>query len=417
MDELVVAALQERRIDRDHRLHAGDREPRGKRDRVLLGDADVEVAIGKFLREAHQAGAFAHRRRDRDETLIGGRHVAQPVAENLRVRRTRPRARRRLRFHQAHARIELARTVIGDRIFLGELVALPLARDDVQELRSLEALQVRERVDEDIEVVAVDGAGVVEAEFLEERRGREHALGVLLEAFGELLHRRWREAEHFFRGASRRRVETPGHQLREVVVERPDVLRDRHVVVVEDDDHVRSCLLGVVERLERHAAGERAVADHRDDALIEPEALGRHRHAERGRDRRGRVRRAERVVDALLAPRESGDAVLLAQPRHLFAAPGEDLVAVGLVADVPDDLVLGRAEHVMQGDGELDRAEVRGEVPAGGRHRMQDEGAQFFGEPGEVAAIEAAQIRGVGDRLEQGIGGHGRGHSSAPDAR
>jgi hypothetical protein len=45
VDELVVRPLQEGRVDRDDRLHAVHREARGERDRVLLGDADVEVAI------------------------------------------------------------------------------------------------------------------------------------------------------------------------------------------------------------------------------------------------------------------------------------------------------------------------------------------------------------------------------------
>jgi hypothetical protein len=86
------------------------------------------------------------------------------------------------------ARIELAGPwyVIG--ILFGVLVSLALARDDVQELRPVQPRDVLQRVDEDIEVVAVDGTGVVEAELLEHRRGRDHALGVLLEALGELLH-------------------------------------------------------------------------------------------------------------------------------------------------------------------------------------------------------------------------------------
>ena len=92
VDQLVVRALQERRVDRDHRLHAFARESRGERHRVLLGDADVEIAIREFLREAHEPRAFAHRRRDADDARIARRHVAQPVAEDLRVRRPWPAA-------------------------------------------------------------------------------------------------------------------------------------------------------------------------------------------------------------------------------------------------------------------------------------------------------------------------------------
>jgi len=54
VDQLVIAALQEGRVDRDHRALPFHREARGERDGVLLGDADVEVAVGEFLREADE---------------------------------------------------------------------------------------------------------------------------------------------------------------------------------------------------------------------------------------------------------------------------------------------------------------------------------------------------------------------------
>ena len=71
VDRLVVAALQEGRIDRHHRLGAFAGHAGGERDRMLLGDRDIEVAFGKFLRKAHQAGAFAHRRRDASSLSSG----------------------------------------------------------------------------------------------------------------------------------------------------------------------------------------------------------------------------------------------------------------------------------------------------------------------------------------------------------
>ena len=48
VDDLVVAALQEGRIDRRERLHAVGGEAGGEGHRVLLGDADVEGALGEL---------------------------------------------------------------------------------------------------------------------------------------------------------------------------------------------------------------------------------------------------------------------------------------------------------------------------------------------------------------------------------
>ena len=49
VDQLVVAALQEGRVDRHHRLQALAGQAGGEGDRVLLGDRDVEVALRKAL--------------------------------------------------------------------------------------------------------------------------------------------------------------------------------------------------------------------------------------------------------------------------------------------------------------------------------------------------------------------------------
>ena len=85
VDQLIVGALQEGRIDRDHRLEALAGEAGGEGDRMLLGDRDVEIAVGKALGEFDQTRALAHRRRDADDQRIALGHVAQPLAEDLRI--------------------------------------------------------------------------------------------------------------------------------------------------------------------------------------------------------------------------------------------------------------------------------------------------------------------------------------------
>ena len=61
VDDLVEAALEEGRVDRRHRLRALQRQPGGEQHRVLLGDADVVVALGQLLLEDVQPGAGVHR--------------------------------------------------------------------------------------------------------------------------------------------------------------------------------------------------------------------------------------------------------------------------------------------------------------------------------------------------------------------
>jgi hypothetical protein len=77
------------------------------------------------------------------------------------------------------------------------------------------------------------------------------------------------------------------------------------------------------------------------------------------------MRRSERIVFALAALGEARKAAALTQGADAVAPAGDDLVRIGLVADVPDQPVLGRVEDVVDGDGELDHPEAGAEMPAG----------------------------------------------------
>ena len=68
--DLVVAALQEGRIDRAERLVALGRKAGGEGHRMLLGDADVEGALGEGLVEDVDAGAGRHRGGDADDLVV-----------------------------------------------------------------------------------------------------------------------------------------------------------------------------------------------------------------------------------------------------------------------------------------------------------------------------------------------------------
>jgi hypothetical protein len=52
-------------------------------------------------------------------------------------------------------------------------------------------------------------------------------------------------------------------------------------------------------------------------------------------------------------------------------------VRIGLVADVPHQAVVRRIEDIVQGDRQLDRAEVRREVTTGPGNRLDQKGTQL----------------------------------------
>ena len=64
------------------------------------------------------------------------------------------------------------------------------------------------------------------------------------------------------------------------------------------------------------------------------------------------------VVFAFFGRREGTDAVELTIGVEGIATTGQDLMAVGLMADVPDNAVVGRVEHVVHGHREFHGAQA-----------------------------------------------------------
>ena len=166
---------------------------------------------------------------------------------------------------------------------------------------------------------------------------------------------------------------------------------------------------GIVHRLIGHARAHRAVADHGDDVarvLLSLQVAG-DGHAEPGGDRGGGMGRAERVVFALRAAGEAGQAAGLAQGADAVAPAGEDFMRIGLMADIPDQPVARGVEHRMDGDGEFDHAERGAEMAAGDRNGVDGFGAQFIGELLELLGREIPHIgRDVDPVQERGARRH-----------
>ncbi len=118
----------------------------------------------------------------------------------------------------------------------------------------------------------------------------------------------------------------------------------------------------------------------------------------------------ESVVDALRSSREGRQTSLVLDRLELVAASGQDLVRIGLVADVPEQPVMRRVEHVVKRDRQLDRAQTGREMPAALGHRVDQEVTQFSRHGGELRFRQRTQVHRRVDRGEQRVafgGGHG----------
>ena len=110
---------------------------------------------------------------------------------------------------------------------------------------------------------------------------------------------------------------------------------------------------------------------------------------------------AHDVVLGLEDRAEGSEAAVLADRRQALAAAGEDLVGVGLVADVPEHLVARRVEQAVQRHRQLAGAEVGAEVAADLTDRVDDVGAHLLRHLLQLGVVEAVQIGGTVDALQQ----------------
>ncbi len=88
--------------------------------------------------------------------------------------------------------------------------------------------------------------------------------------------------------------------------------------------------------------------------------------------------------------------------RELIATAGEDLVRVGLVADVPEHLVARGVEQAVERDRYLAGAEVGAEVAADLADRVDDQLAHLLGDLLELGLGQPWRSAGAVDRASSG---------------
>src|SRR2546423_1791503 len=97
----------------------------------------------------------------------------------------------------------------------------------------------------------------------------------------------------------------------EIASERAHRRSDRHFIVVQHDDQTRLQMAGLVYRFHRHAAGQRCIADQRDDVMIFIFPIASDRHSQGGGQRSRSVTGSERVVLRFIATEETAEPSVL----------------------------------------------------------------------------------------------------------
>mmetsp|Transcript_8762 Transcript_8762/g.22364 ORF Transcript_8762/g.22364 Transcript_8762/m.22364 type:complete len:662 (-) Transcript_8762:306-2291(-) len=409
---LVVATLQERRVNCAERLETLARQAGGKRHGVLLADADVERSIWERLLEDVHSRSPTHCCVHTNHAAVLTRLGDEALGEELRV--ARRAARRLLLLARRDVVLRHAVHLVHGR--LRRAVSLTLRRDDVNQNRTgaLGVLHLLQDRDEVVHVMTVHSPDVVQAELLEQRgsRSRDHAARVLVNLRGHLRHLsghllgdRLGHLAELAQRSVRLQASERARQRADGILVAGVVLRwQRHLlIVVEDYDHVRVKESGVVHRLVRHASRDGAVANHGDAVPVIRDTLElvRDCHAKRGGDGSRAVSCAERVVFALAAQRESAQSVRLPNAGHAITSSRQDFVRVTLVSNIVDHLVFRAVEDVVQCDGKLAHAQRGAEVTPRVADVPDHLLSHFLCELRELLNVERLCVHGVVDGIEQ----------------
>jgi len=149
------------------------------------------------------------------------------------------------------------------------------------------------------------------------------------------------------------------------------------VVVVQHDDEILFHAGSVVQRFVGHASGQCAVADDGNDGKIFMQDVAGLDDSETCGNGSRRVSCIEGVAAAFRRLRETGNAAEGSQPVEFLPASAQDLMRVGLMADIPDDFVFGRGKGQKQGHRQFNRSQIAGKVAAVLTDLFEQEGTDF----------------------------------------
>ena len=233
---------------------------------MLLGDTDVEEAVGEAFAEGGQTGRTRHRGGDGDNIAPLAGVGDERVGEHRR-----PSWCRRLG-GQAGLRVDHPAGVhLFGFVVLGRRIPVALAGHRVHDHRRAEAAGESQRVLQGVLVVAVDGADVLQAEVGEHGLRGQRVLDARLDAVHRLVadladdrHAAHRRPGPLQQSLVDRLQPQPG----EVVGQAADGRRIAATVVVDHDDHRPPGRGDIVQRLPAHAAGERSVPDDGDHVPV-----------------------------------------------------------------------------------------------------------------------------------------------------
>ena len=149
----------------------------------------------------------------------------------------------------------------------GKFVTTTLLCDHVQKHGAWDCLKISQYIDQGVDVVSINRAVVVKPQCFKQTAGHDHAFNVFFGPACEFKHAR-NPLQHPFTAFPGTRDQFTAEYLREVFIQRADVRRDRHVVIIEYHEHIELFSTSMVQGFKGHAGGHSAITNNCHDFFI-----------------------------------------------------------------------------------------------------------------------------------------------------
>ena len=365
---------------------------------MTFGNAHVKHTLRHRVHHDVHRTARRHRWRHTHNLLVLLCQLQERLAKHLlKLRRTRCAVITLDAL--TRVRIELAWRMPDGRILLSRCIAITLRRMDVEQLRTLHFLDHLQDSHQLYHIVSLGRTEVTDVHSLEDiLLTRQDRLQAVIETnqFPTTFLVQDAPAKQLLRQLiSDVIISSVGGQLQEILPHATHTTVNRHIVIVQHNQHVVRRACRVVDALERQSATHRTVTNHSHNLPVLTLHLRRHSHTQRCRNGIAGMSATERVILALVRMRERLQTIQFAVRAELVTTPRQNLMSVCLVPHVPHNAVVRRVEHIMQRHRQLHHTQARSQMTRIHRQLLNDVTPQFIAHGRQFLHLQLAQVNRI----------------------
>ena len=291
--------------------------------------------------------------------------------------------------------------MVANRLFFRRSKTFALLGHDVQKAWTFEFLETRECRHQFVQVMTIDRAIIIEAKFFKQSAWCHHAFHVFFCALGELPGGR-NILKNTLTAFTHSRVGLARPDTGEVLVQSTNVIRDRHIIVVKNNQHIGFFVTGMIESLERHTSAHGAVTNHSNTFVRKATLAETQRHPKGCTDRGTGVTDAKGIVLTFGTQRKGSWAFGRTDLRQLLASPCQDLMRIRLMTHIPDNAIVWSIEDMVQSHSEFDNAQTSAKMTARLANAVDKIFSQFTTERLQLSRAQLAQVRWGFNLIQQG---------------